>query len=47
MLLKNPKMASMLFSEEDYDLLEICVCGLSKSGRKKCSRVAAKSQILV
>ncbi|KAB1200483.1 Alkaline/neutral invertase CINV2 [Morella rubra] len=47
MLLENPEMASLLFWEEDYELLEICVCGLSKSGRKKCSRFAAKSQILV
>ncbi|GMP63692.1 hypothetical protein CsSME_00025293 [Camellia sinensis var. sinensis] len=47
MLLENPEMASLLFWEEDYELLEICVCALSKSGRKKCSRGAAKSQILV
>lgn len=47
MLLKNPEMASLLFWEEDYELLEICVCALSKSGRTKCSRFAAKSQILV
>ncbi|XP_027363992.1 alkaline/neutral invertase A, mitochondrial-like isoform X2 [Abrus precatorius] len=47
MLLKNPEMASMLFWEEDYELLEICVCGLGKSGRRKCSRIAARSQILV
>lgn len=47
LLLQNPEMASMLFWEEDYELLEICVCALSKSGRKKCSRFAAKSQILV
>ncbi|CAN4110930.1 unnamed protein product [Withania somnifera] len=47
MLLENPEMASLLFWEEDYDLLEICVCALKKSGRKKCSRGAAKSQILV
>ncbi|KAL3538306.1 hypothetical protein ACH5RR_001672 [Cinchona calisaya] len=47
MLLKNPEMASLLFWDEDYDLLEICVCALSKSGRKKCSRGAAKSQIIV
>ncbi|XP_058770401.1 alkaline/neutral invertase A, mitochondrial [Vicia villosa] len=47
MLLKNPEKASMLFCEEDYDLLEYCVCGLSQKGRKKCSRIAAKSQILV
>ncbi|KAL0889013.1 hypothetical protein Bca101_012996 [Brassica carinata] len=47
LLLANPEMASKLFWEEDYELLDICVCGLSKSGRKKCSRVAAKTQILV
>lgn len=47
MLLENPEMAALLFWEEDYDLLEICVCGLSKTGRKKCSRLAARSQILV
>ncbi|XP_030503686.2 alkaline/neutral invertase A, mitochondrial [Cannabis sativa] len=47
MLLDNPEMASLLFWEEDYELLEICVCGLGKTGRKKCSRVAARSQILV
>lgn len=47
MLLENPERASLLFWEEDYDLLEICVCALSKSGRKNCSRSVAKSQILV
>lgn len=47
MLVRNPEMASLLFWEEDYELLEICVCALSKTGRKKCSRGAAKSHILV
>ncbi|CAH9080179.1 unnamed protein product [Cuscuta epithymum] len=47
MLLRNPEMASFLFWEEDLDLLETCVCALSKSKRRKCSRGAAKSQILV
>lgn len=47
MLLANPERASLLFWEEDYDLLEICVCALNKTGRRKCSRGAAKSQILV
>lgn len=47
MLLENPERASLLFWDEDYELLDICVCGLSNSGRKKCSRVAARSQILV
>lgn len=45
MLLENPEKASKLFWDEDYELLEICVCALSKSGRKKCSRGVAKSQI--
>ncbi|KAK1592125.1 hypothetical protein Q3G72_019957 [Acer saccharum] len=44
MLLENPEKASLLFWEEDYELLEICVCALSKTGRKKCSRSAARSQ---
>lgn len=47
MLLENPELASLLYWDEDYELLEICVCALTKSGRKKCSRGAAKSQILV
>ncbi|XP_030459988.1 alkaline/neutral invertase A, mitochondrial [Syzygium oleosum] len=47
MLLENPETASNLFWEEDYELLEVCVCALSKSGRRKCSRGAARSQILV
>ncbi|KAL0292227.1 UNVERIFIED_CONTAM: Alkaline/neutral invertase A, mitochondrial [Sesamum calycinum] len=47
LLLEKPEMASLLFWEEDYDLLEICVCALSNSSRKKCSRSLAKSQILV
>ncbi|KAJ6910331.1 hypothetical protein NC652_021110 [Populus alba x Populus x berolinensis] len=47
MLLENPDKASLLFLEEDYELLEICVCALSKTGRKKCSRFAARSQIHV
>ncbi|KAI5587092.1 hypothetical protein BDE02_05G008300 [Populus trichocarpa] len=46
-LLENPQRASLLFWDEDYELLEICVCGLNTSGRKRCSRGAAKSQILV
>ncbi|KAJ6322255.1 hypothetical protein OIU77_012182 [Salix suchowensis] len=41
MLLENPDKASLLFLEEDYELLEICVCALSKTGRKKCSRFAS------
>lgn len=47
MMVENPEKAALLFWEEDYELLEICVCALSKSGRKKCSRGAAKSQILI
>ncbi|KAL3641874.1 nuclear integrity protein 1 [Castilleja foliolosa] len=46
LLLDNPEMASMLFWNEDYELLENCVCGL-KNGRKKCSRLASKSRIAV
>ena len=46
MRLENPEKASFLFWEEDYELLETCVCALNKSGRKKCSRFAARSQIL-
>lgn len=44
MLLENPESASLLFWNEDYGLLENCVCGLGKSGRRKCSRIAARSQ---
>ncbi|KAK7397100.1 hypothetical protein VNO78_18267 [Psophocarpus tetragonolobus] len=47
MLLKNPKLASLLCWDEDFEILETCVCMLNKSGRIKCSRIAAKSQILV
>ncbi|MBA0770993.1 hypothetical protein Gotri_019528 [Gossypium trilobum] len=47
MMVENPQMASLLYWEEDYELLDICVCALNKSGRKNCSRGAAKSQILV
>ncbi|XP_047332103.1 alkaline/neutral invertase A, mitochondrial-like [Impatiens glandulifera] len=47
MLLKNPELASLLFWEEDSELLESCLCSFSKSNRKRCSRGAAKSHILV
>ncbi|KAM7278231.1 hypothetical protein ACFE04_005365 [Oxalis oulophora] len=47
MLVQNPDTASLLFWEEDYELLEICACAIGKSSRTKCSRGAAKSQILV
>ncbi|KAI3459190.1 hypothetical protein Pfo_015853 [Paulownia fortunei] len=46
MLLDNPELASILFWNEDYEVLEKCVCGL-KSGRRKCSRLAARSHIAV
>lgn len=46
MLLEKPELASMLFWEEDYELLEICVCSLGKSGRKKCSRLTSRPQSL-
>ncbi|KAL6292921.1 hypothetical protein ACE6H2_001063 [Prunus campanulata] len=47
MLLENPEKASLLLWEEDYELLETCVCALTKTSRKKCSRLAAKSPIAV
>ncbi|CAL0306893.1 unnamed protein product [Lupinus luteus] len=47
MLLKNPEKASLLFWEEDFELLQNCVCMLNKTGRRKCSRFAARAQILV
>ncbi|KAL1334982.1 hypothetical protein HN51_063928 [Arachis hypogaea] len=47
MLLENPEKASFLFWEEDFELLQNCVCMLDKSGRRKCSRFASRSQILV
>ncbi|KAJ4764405.1 alkaline/neutral invertase [Rhynchospora pubera] len=47
MLLRNPELASILICEEDLELLEGCACGLSKSARTKCSRKAARSQVLV
>ncbi|XP_061371926.1 alkaline/neutral invertase A, mitochondrial [Gastrolobium bilobum] len=46
-LLKNPEKASLLCWDEDFEILETCVCVLSKSGRAKCSRDAAKSHVLV
>ncbi|KAK1408038.1 hypothetical protein QVD17_39668 [Tagetes erecta] len=47
-LLENPDMTSRLFWEEDYQLLENCVCGLGgKNGRKKCSRSAPQSHRVV
>ncbi|CAI9265135.1 unnamed protein product [Lactuca saligna] len=46
-LLENSEMASKLFWEEDYQLLENCVCGLGKHGRKKCSRSAARSHFVL
>ncbi|KAK9735755.1 hypothetical protein RND81_04G225400 [Saponaria officinalis] len=47
MFLENPEKASLLYWDEDYELLEICVCAQSESSRKKCSRESAKSHILV
>lgn len=47
MLLRNPELAASLVWEEDPELLETCVCALTKSGRIQCSRHAARSQILV
>lgn len=43
-LLENPDIASSLMFDEDYELLEICVCALSKAGRKKCSRGVTRHQ---
>ncbi|CAN8260261.1 unnamed protein product [Cochlearia groenlandica] len=41
-LIEQPDKASLLFWEEDYQLLETCVCGLGKSSgsktKNKCSR---------
>ncbi|KAK1318284.1 Alkaline/neutral invertase CINV2 [Acorus calamus] len=47
MLLENPEMASILTCEEDLELLEGCACLLNKSARVKCSRLAARSQVLI
>ncbi|KAK1291622.1 Alkaline/neutral invertase CINV2 [Acorus calamus] len=47
MLLENPEMASILTCDEDLELLEGCACLLNKSARVKCSRYAAKSQVLI
>ncbi|KAH6795234.1 Plant neutral invertase family protein [Perilla frutescens var. hirtella] len=44
MLLRKPEVASMLWWNEDYEVLEKCVCCL-KSGRRKCSRLDAKSRV--
>ncbi|KAI7727146.1 hypothetical protein M8C21_026671 [Ambrosia artemisiifolia] len=47
-LLDNPEMASKLFWEEDYQLLENCVCRLGgKQRRKKCSRSAPRSSHVI
>ncbi|KAM7279407.1 hypothetical protein ACFE04_006541 [Oxalis oulophora] len=43
MLLENPEKASLLFWEDDYELLQTCVCALNKNSRNKCSRFTAKS----
>ncbi|XP_062215792.1 neutral/alkaline invertase 1, mitochondrial-like [Phragmites australis] len=46
-LLDCPEMASILICDEDFELLEGCACSLNKSARTKCSRRAARSQVLV
>lgn len=45
MLLENPGMASKLFWNEDYELLENCVCALRSNSRRKCLRFASRSQV--
>ncbi|CAH9120436.1 unnamed protein product [Cuscuta epithymum] len=35
MLLRNPDMASLLVWDEDYQLLQNCVCGLKGNGRRR------------
>ncbi|KAI3886980.1 hypothetical protein MKX03_036842 [Papaver bracteatum] len=47
MLLEKPDLVPYLIWEEDPELLETCVCVLSKSSRSKCSRTAARSQVLM
>ncbi|KAI3996672.1 hypothetical protein MKX01_042375 [Papaver californicum] len=47
MLLEKPDLVPYLTWEEDPELLETCVCVLSKSNRSKCSRTAARSQVLM
>ncbi|KAG0482294.1 hypothetical protein HPP92_010378 [Vanilla planifolia] len=46
LLLERPEMASILTCEEDLELLEGCSCSLKRSARSRCSRPAAKSQLL-
>lgn len=47
MLIENPEMASLLFWDEDYELLKTCVCALNKPGQKKCSRGVGKSRVSI
>ena len=47
MLLENPAAAAVLTCDEDLELLQGCACSLSKNARIKCSRLAAKSQVVV
>ncbi|URE33066.1 hypothetical protein MUK42_16619 [Musa troglodytarum] len=47
MLLENPAAAAVLTCDEDLELLQGCACSLSKNTRIKCSRLAAKSQVVV
>ncbi|KAJ4796996.1 alkaline/neutral invertase [Rhynchospora pubera] len=46
LLLEKPELASILTFEEDLELLEGCACRLSRNGRTRCSRQAARSQLL-
>ncbi|GLJ10025.1 hypothetical protein SUGI_0120510 [Cryptomeria japonica] len=46
-LLANPALATILTCEEDLALMEGCSCPLSASPRRKCSRNAMRSRILV
>lgn len=38
LLLENPEKASLLYWEEDYELLQSCVCALGKANGNRCSR---------
>uniref|UniRef100_A0A0C9S4G9 Alkaline/neutral invertase n=1 Tax=Wollemia nobilis TaxID=56998 RepID=A0A0C9S4G9_9CONI len=46
-LLENPELATILTCEEDLALMEGCSCPLSASPRRKCSRNAMRTRILV
>lgn len=47
LLLQNPEKATLLFWEEDFEILQSCVCMLQKSGTRKCARFASRSQSAV